>query len=132
MSRESPKGQRDFIEYYATEVMVQRDLNAEELFWIIEQSLKTPYYIASNLFASRDEDQFYYDNLSVEERAKLDRILSAKQINQLAIACNAVVDGLWLEGGALPEAFEPGEIVDIGLASISALIGVNLKEERTS
>ena len=49
---QSPKGQRDFIEYYATEVMVQRDLNEEELFWIIEQSLKTPYYVASNLFAS--------------------------------------------------------------------------------
>lgn len=49
---QSPKGQRDFITYYATEVMVQRDLNEEEIFWIIEQSLKTPYYIASNLFAS--------------------------------------------------------------------------------
>ena len=40
---------------------------------------------ASNLFASRDEDQFYYDNLSVEERAKLDRILSAKQINSRGV-----------------------------------------------
>ena len=49
---QSPKGQRDFVTYYATEVMVQRDLNEEELFWIIEQFLKTPYYIASNLFAS--------------------------------------------------------------------------------
>lgn len=49
---QSPKGQRDFVTYYATEVMAQRDLTEEELFWIIEQSLKTPYYIASNLFAS--------------------------------------------------------------------------------
>ena len=48
---QSPKGQRDFVAYYATEVMVQRDLTEEELFWIIEQSLKTPYYVASNLFA---------------------------------------------------------------------------------
>ena len=49
---QSPQGQRDFVTYYATEVMVQRDLNEEELFWIIEQSLKTPYYIANSLFAS--------------------------------------------------------------------------------
>jgi non-heme chloroperoxidase len=49
---QSPKGQRDFVAYYATEVMVQRDLEEDELFWIIEQSLKTPYFIASSLFAS--------------------------------------------------------------------------------
>jgi len=26
-------------------------------------------------------------------------------LRQLAIACNAVIDGLWLEGGALPDDF---------------------------
>jgi len=57
------------------------------------------------------------------------RAETSKKVNQLAIACNAVVDGLWLEGGALPEAFEPGEIANIGLASISAIIGVELKKE---
>jgi hypothetical protein len=45
-------GQRDFVTYYAQEVMVQRELGPEELFWIIEQSLKTPTYIASASFAS--------------------------------------------------------------------------------
>ncbi len=34
---------------------------------------------ASNLYATRDEDQFYYDNLSAEERARLERILSARK-----------------------------------------------------
>lgn len=48
----SGKGQRDFVEYYATNVMVQRPLSPEELFWIIEQSAKTPVNIAANLFAS--------------------------------------------------------------------------------
>jgi non-heme chloroperoxidase len=48
----SPQGQRDFVAYYATEVMVQRQLSEEELFWIIDQSLKTPHYIAAALFAS--------------------------------------------------------------------------------
>jgi pimeloyl-ACP methyl ester carboxylesterase len=32
--------------------MVQRELQPEELTWLVEQSLKTPYYIAANLFAS--------------------------------------------------------------------------------
>ncbi|WHX30159.1 alpha/beta hydrolase [Brevibacillus agri] len=49
--RDSEK-QREFIEAYATGVMVQRELQAEELLWIIEQSMKTPPYIAANLFAS--------------------------------------------------------------------------------
>ncbi|WP_409972059.1 alpha/beta fold hydrolase [Bacillus sp. Bva_UNVM-123] len=45
-------GQREFITNYITQVMVQRKLETEELTWLVEQSLKTPYYIASNLFAS--------------------------------------------------------------------------------
>lgn len=47
-----PKGQRAFITDYITQVMVQRELQPVELTWLVEQSLKTPYYIAGNLFAS--------------------------------------------------------------------------------
>lgn len=47
-----PQRQREFISAYATGVMVQRELKEEELTWLVEQSLKTPYYIAANLFAS--------------------------------------------------------------------------------
>ena len=47
----SPKGQRDFVAWYATEVMVQRDLSEAELAWIVEQSGHTPYYVAALLFA---------------------------------------------------------------------------------
>ncbi|GJM27489.1 MAG: hypothetical protein DHS20C17_01240 [Cyclobacteriaceae bacterium] len=32
----------------------------------------------SNLFASRDEDQFYYDNLSPDDKARLERILAMR------------------------------------------------------
>ncbi|MDH3710820.1 MAG: hypothetical protein OER04_13075, partial [Cyclobacteriaceae bacterium] len=39
-------------------------------------------YNARNLFAARDEDQFYYDNLTAEERAQFDRILRAKNISE--------------------------------------------------
>lgn len=44
--------QRDFVTGYITDVMVQRDLLEPELKWLVEQSLKTPYYIAANLFAA--------------------------------------------------------------------------------
>ena len=72
---QSPQGQRDFVTGYATEVMVQRDLNKEELFWIIEQSLKTPYYIASNLFASG-----MFSNYMAEAK-QVDESLPALNIN---------------------------------------------------
>lgn len=48
----NPRGQREFIENYINQVMIQRDLHEEELIWLVEQSMKTPYYIAGNLFAS--------------------------------------------------------------------------------
>ncbi|MBC5637947.1 alpha/beta hydrolase [Ornithinibacillus sp. BX22] len=51
-SLRTPKGQRDFIIAYATGVMIQRELKEDELTWLVEQSMKTPYYIAGNLFAS--------------------------------------------------------------------------------
>lgn len=43
-----------------------------------------------------------------------------------AIACNAVIDGLWLEASVLPETFRPGEIEAIGLASVGRILGVEL------
>ncbi|MFD2444989.1 alpha/beta fold hydrolase [Bacillus sp. CGMCC 1.16607] len=49
---QNSRGQRQFITNYITQVMVQRDLKKEELTWLVEQSLKTPYYIACHLFAS--------------------------------------------------------------------------------
>ncbi len=45
----------------------------------------------------------------------------------LAIACNAVLDGLWLEGGALPGKFADGELVTIGLRSVGAILGLSLE-----
>ncbi|AAV97207.1 transcriptional regulator, TetR family (plasmid) [Ruegeria pomeroyi DSS-3] len=53
---------------------------------------------------------------------------SPEQLRALAIACNAVIDGLWLEGGALPEAFDPGELVNIGLTSVGAILGLTLND----
>jgi TetR/AcrR family transcriptional repressor of bet genes len=58
--------------------------------------------------------------------AALPQKRSETELRQLAIACNAVIDGLWLEGGTLPDAFADGELVQIGIRSISAMLGVDL------
>lgn len=55
-----------------------------------------------------------------------DRTPTEEDLHALAIACNAVIDGLWLEGGALPDAFAAGELVRIGLRSVGAILGMEL------
>ncbi len=44
-----------------------------------------------------------------------------------AIACNGLVDGLWMEASLLPEAFAENEIVDIALNSAGAILNVDLR-----
>lgn len=58
--------------------------------------------------------------------AALPRATAEDQLRREAIACNAVIDGLWLEGSVLPEAFAEGELVRIGLRSVGAILGVDL------
>jgi AcrR family transcriptional regulator len=50
----------------------------------------------------------------------------ALDVRRMAIASNAVIDGLWMEGGALPGAFELTELPLIGLNSVGAIIGIDL------
>lgn len=54
--------------------------------------------------------------------------VSETRLRHLATACNGVIDGLWLEGGALPDAFAPGELPGIGVESVGAIIGLDLQE----
>lgn len=58
--------------------------------------------------------------------AALPRNSDPATARRLAIACNAVIDGLWLEGATLPDHFAPGEVERIGLDAVSALLGVRL------
>jgi TetR/AcrR family transcriptional regulator, transcriptional repressor of bet genes len=51
---------------------------------------------------------------------------SAEELRQLAIAGNAVIDGLWLEGCTLPDEFAKGELVRIGVRAFGAMLGVDL------
>ena len=58
--------------------------------------------------------------------AALPRNADAARLRGEAIACNAVIDGLWVEGSILAKSFEPGEIVTLGLRSVGAILGVDL------
>lgn len=48
------------------------------------------------------------------------------RLRTLAIACNGVLDGLWLEGCALPDKFADGELARIGVESMGAILGEDL------
>ena len=67
-----------------------------------------------------------YRNILQSLVAALPRDATPAQLRVEAIACNAVIDGLWLEGSILPHTFSPGETVIIGLRSIGAILGVDL------
>ena len=79
-------------------------------------------------------EQTYHDFRDRLEALIADALDEAKitatppHLRGLSIACNAVIDGLWMEGGALPGAFEPGELPKIGLRSVGAIIGMDLEE----
>ena len=50
----------------------------------------------------------------------------SSRLTVLAIACNGLLDGLWLEGCALPDAFADDELVRVGIEAVGAILGVNL------
>ncbi len=58
--------------------------------------------------------------------AALDRPAMPAQLRIDAIACNAVIDGLWLEGSIIPHAFGPEELPRIALQAIGAMLGIDL------
>ena len=70
----------------------------------------------------------YYDYRDLLQSliADLPRAADAARLRADAIACNAVIDGLWLEGSILPESFAAGELESIGLAAVGAILGVVL------
>jgi TetR/AcrR family transcriptional regulator, transcriptional repressor of bet genes len=79
-----------------------------------------------DLRAAHETAYLGYRNTLQALIADLPRTATDAQMRAEAIACNAVIDGLWLEGSLLPHAFGPNEIVTIGLRSVGAIIGVDL------
>lgn len=79
--------------------------------------------------AVHEASYLHYRDLLQGLIAALPRVADAAQLRADAIACNAVIDGLWLEGSALPDAFAPGELERIGLRSVGAILGFDLVAE---
>lgn len=65
----------------------------------------------------------YRDRLQ-ELIAALPRPADPARDRREAIACNALIDGLWIEGGSLPDNFDSGELLRIALDGIGAMLGV--------
>jgi TetR/AcrR family transcriptional repressor of bet genes len=78
--------------------------------------------------AIHQQSYFAYRDLLQSLIAALPRPADDARLRADAIACNAVIDGLWLEGSALPEGFAPGELERIGVSAVGAILGVNLTE----
>ncbi|MFX0545079.1 TetR family transcriptional regulator C-terminal domain-containing protein [Roseovarius sp. S1116L3] len=70
----------------------------------------------------------HLQGLVAEALAEAGRPAPAPVLRRHAIACNAVIDGLWLEGGMLPGAFASNELASIGLETIAAMLDLPLKE----
>lgn len=54
------------------------------------------------------------------------RQVSKAELRGHAIAINAVLDGLWIEGSMAGDDFAPGELVEIGIGAVEKLLGVEL------
>ncbi len=80
------------------------------------------------LLAQHEAGYLRYRDRLQELIGELGRQVPPAQLRQEAIACNAVLDGLWLEGSVLPHGFAPGELVRIGLRSVSAILGYDLTQ----
>lgn len=78
------------------------------------------------LRAAHEAGYLGYRDLLQSLIADLPRKSAPERLRTDAIACNALIDGLWIEGGLLPEGFFPGELERIGLTAIGAILGVDL------
>ena len=83
-------------------------------------------HMAASHKRSYDRLRLHLKLLISEVFDEIGRPVSDQQLRRLSIAGNAILDGLWIEGGALPDAFQEGELVRVGLESFSALLGVDL------
>ncbi|MBC2834402.1 TetR/AcrR family transcriptional regulator [Paragemmobacter straminiformis] len=64
----------------------------------------------------------YRDQLQTLIAALPGRPVDAEKDRRDAISCNALIDGLWIEGAALPDAFRRGEVARIALDAIGAIL----------
>ena len=87
--------------------------------------------IDPNLLAAHEMAYVSYRNTLQSLIAALHRNAPEPQLRAEAIACNGLIDGLWLEGSILPHSFAANEVVTIALRSVGAILGVDLLAHST-
>lgn len=60
------------------------------------------------------------------------RLPSAGELRRHAIAINAIIDGLWVEGCLAGDMFGNGELAEIGIGSVEAMLGLRLRQEEVA
>lgn len=83
---------------------------------LMRDSHKKTYNLLRNHIKLLISDVFQEENRQATE----------VELRQLSIACNAVLDGLWIEGGIIPDEFSDNELVETVVGAFSALIQVDL------
>jgi TetR/AcrR family transcriptional repressor of bet genes len=66
--------------------------------------------------------------LVAEVLAGSERTATKAELRRYAIAINAIIDGLWIEGCMAADMFENRELAEIGIGSVEALLGLHLRE----
>lgn len=79
--------------------------------------------------ATYAEFRDHLQGLIADALADAGRPATPGMLRRHAIACNALIDGLWLEGGILPDAFGADELPRIGVASIAAMLDLALARD---
>jgi len=60
------------------------------------------------------------------------RPVDAGELRRHAIAINAIIDGLWVEGCLAGDMFAHGELAEIGVSSVEAMLGLELREREAA
>ena len=67
------------------------------------------------------------EQLIAETFAAAGRTADPVQLRRHAIAVNAIIDGLWIEGCMAGNLFEAGELAAIGVASVERVLGIDIE-----
>ncbi|MGB3146493.1 MAG: TetR family transcriptional regulator C-terminal domain-containing protein [Paracoccaceae bacterium] len=90
-----------------------------------------------NLSRRDDQMALVHEETYLAFRAQVELMIAdlpgrrdAKDVRQLAIATNAVLDGLWLEGGFYPHGFATNELAEIAITTIGNILGCDFRGTR--
>ncbi|MEO5323055.1 TetR family transcriptional regulator C-terminal domain-containing protein [Mesorhizobium sp. CC13] len=70
--------------------------------------------------------------LVAEVLAEAGRRADMAELRRHAIAINAIIDGLWIEGCLAGDMFANGELAEIGVSSVEAMLGLKLNEKEVA